>query len=68
MVFARKCAKEQDLENGFRLIKNDDRYGAQSVYHLHIHVMGGRQMSLFQNIGLVISNEFLWFISKYWPT
>ena len=43
MVFATKCAKEQ----GFCLIVNDGRHGAhrQSVYHLHIHVMAGCQMS-----------------------
>lgn len=24
---------------------NDGKHGAQSVYHLHIHVLGGRQMT-----------------------
>jgi histidine triad (HIT) family protein len=31
-------------ENGFRVIINDGKNGAQSVYHLHIHVIGGEQM------------------------
>merc|ERR1711872_331966 len=42
---ARKVAKQQGLEKGYRLIVNNGQDGAQSVYHLHIHVMGGRQMS-----------------------
>ena len=43
---AKEVAKEQGLgEDGFRTIINDGKNGAQSVYHLHIHVMGGRQMN-----------------------
>jgi histidine triad (HIT) family protein len=42
---AQKVAKEQGLlPGGFRLTINDGADGAQSVYHLHIHVIGGRQM------------------------
>ena len=29
----------------FRLVVNNGKDGAQSVYHLHIHVMGGRQLN-----------------------
>ena len=28
-----------------RLVINNGKDGAQSVYHLHVHIMGGRQMS-----------------------
>jgi histidine triad (HIT) family protein len=45
LVVARKCAKEQGLDNGFRIVINDGKEGSQSVYHLHIHVLGGRQMN-----------------------
>ncbi|KAK7601005.1 hypothetical protein V9T40_008446 [Parthenolecanium corni] len=44
MLVARKVAKDLGLENGFRLVVNNGRDGAQSVYHLHIHILGGRQM------------------------
>ncbi|XP_063372272.1 adenosine 5'-monophosphoramidase HINT1-like [Cydia amplana] len=29
---------------GWRLVVNNGREGAQSVYHLHLHILGGRQM------------------------
>lgn len=35
---------KQECPNGFRLVVNDGVDAAQSVYHLHIHVLGGRQM------------------------
>jgi diadenosine tetraphosphate (Ap4A) HIT family hydrolase len=33
-----------ECPTGFRIVINDGADGAQSVYHLHIHVVGGRQM------------------------
>lgn len=44
MYVAQKVAKQEGLEKGFRLVVNDGQDGAQSVYHLHLHVLGGRQM------------------------
>ncbi|XP_011496418.1 PREDICTED: histidine triad nucleotide-binding protein 1 [Ceratosolen solmsi marchali] len=41
---ARKVAKQEGLKDGFRLVVNDGKNGAQSVFHLHIHILGGRQM------------------------
>ena len=38
---ARKLAKEQGCDNGFRVIINTGRDGGQEVPHLHIHVLGG---------------------------
>mmetsp|Transcript_18088 Transcript_18088/g.22804 ORF Transcript_18088/g.22804 Transcript_18088/m.22804 type:complete len:201 (+) Transcript_18088:3-605(+) len=46
MFTAQEVAKQLELDReGFRVVVNDGRNGAQSVYHLHIHVMGGRQMT-----------------------
>ena len=44
MVVATKVAKQLNLSDGYRLVVNNGRHGAQSVYHLHIHNLGGRQM------------------------
>jgi histidine triad (HIT) family protein len=43
MYVAQQLGKQQ-CPKGFRLVINDGPDGAQSVYHLHIHVVGGRQM------------------------
>ncbi|XP_044738395.1 histidine triad nucleotide-binding protein 1-like [Chrysoperla carnea] len=45
LVAARKVAKQVGIdETGYRLVINDGKNGAQSVFHLHIHILGGRQM------------------------
>ncbi|RWS31657.1 histidine triad nucleotide-binding protein 1-like protein [Leptotrombidium deliense] len=44
MIVAKKVAQQKGLSNGFRLVINDGREGCQSVYHLHLHVLGGRQL------------------------
>ncbi|XP_069132514.1 uncharacterized HIT-like protein Synpcc7942_1390 [Argopecten irradians] len=45
LLVAKTVAAQKNLENGYRLVINDGKDGAQSVFHLHIHVLGGRQMS-----------------------
>lgn len=32
-------------DDGYRLVINCGRHGGQEVYHLHLHLLGGRQMS-----------------------
>ena len=45
MNVVRIVAQEQKIdESGYRVVINNGKDGAQSVYHLHIHCMGGRQM------------------------
>jgi len=46
MWAASKIANDQGLgEDGFRVVINDGKQGCQSVYHLHIHVIGGKKLS-----------------------
>ncbi|KAI5640416.1 HIT domain-containing protein [Phthorimaea operculella] len=44
LMLVAKSLGTQKAPSGWRLIVNNGRDGAQSVYHLHLHVMGGRQM------------------------
>ncbi|CAJ0936576.1 unnamed protein product [Ranitomeya imitator] len=44
LVTASHLAQKEGLVNGYRIVINDGQQGAQSVYHLHLHVIGGRQM------------------------
>ena len=45
ILAAKKIAQEQGLEDGYRLVLNINSGGGQEVYHIHLHVLGGRQMS-----------------------
>lgn len=42
-----KLAKQQGLDNGFRVIINTGPGGGQEVYHLHLHLMGGSRLPGF---------------------
>lgn len=42
MVLASRLAKEQGSTDGFRTIINTGRVGRQDVFHLHMHVVGGK--------------------------
>ncbi|MCS6871934.1 MAG: histidine triad nucleotide-binding protein [Anaerolineae bacterium] len=45
IVVAARVAREQGVaERGYRLVTNVGREGGQQVYHLHWHLLGGRQM------------------------
>lgn len=42
---ANKLAKDQGIDkNGFRLVFNCGNDGGQEVYHIHMHLLGGRHM------------------------
>ena len=45
MHVAKKLAAEEGIaEDGFRLIINCNKHGNQEVFHLHMHLVGGRQL------------------------
>jgi histidine triad (HIT) family protein len=45
VVVATELARTLGLANGYRLVVNCGADGGQSVDHLHVHLLGGRQLS-----------------------
>lgn len=42
---ARMLARERGIDGpGYRLVMNCNGQGGQTVYHLHMHLLGGRQL------------------------
>jgi histidine triad (HIT) family protein len=45
VIVARDLAKQRGIaDSGFRLIFNCNADGGQEVYHLHLHLLGGRRL------------------------
>ena len=45
LLKANDIARQEGLaEDGYRLVINCGKHGGQDVYHLHLHILGGRQM------------------------
>jgi histidine triad (HIT) family protein len=44
LLTAKRVAEQVGLENGYRIVINNGPDGGQSVDHLHLHILGGRQM------------------------
>jgi histidine triad (HIT) family protein len=40
-----KIAQQEGLNDGYRVVINNGNNGGQTVYHLHLHILGGRQMT-----------------------
>lgn len=56
LIVCAKVAKQEGLEDGYRTVINDGKHSGkdlsflksfigQTVFHLHIHVIGGKQLS-----------------------
>ena len=44
-LVAAKIARERGLGNGFRTVYNVGPDAGQTVFHLHLHLLGGRKMA-----------------------
>lgn len=38
-------AKQEKLDEGYRVVINNGKFGCQSVPYIHMHLIGGRQLS-----------------------
>lgn len=46
VAVAARIAREAGIaDDGYRLVVNCNRDGGQEVYHLHLHLLGGRKMA-----------------------
>lgn len=45
-VIAAQLAREEGIaDDGYRTVFNCNAHGGQEVYHIHLHLLGGRQMT-----------------------
>jgi histidine triad (HIT) family protein len=44
LLTVKKVAEQVGLRNGYRVVINNGHDGGQTVYHLHLHILGDRQM------------------------
>ena len=44
LVKAAEVAKQEKLDDGWRLVINNGVNACQSVYHLHLHILGGKKL------------------------
>jgi histidine triad (HIT) family protein len=45
LLAANKIAAKLELADGFRYVINTGNDGGQTVFHLHLHILGGRALS-----------------------
>ncbi|KAM4637220.1 uncharacterized protein AAGF69_017303 [Amazona ochrocephala] len=44
MIVGKKCAAHLGLTDGFRMVAGEGPEGEQSVHHVHLRILGGRQL------------------------
>ncbi|MBE9097225.1 MULTISPECIES: histidine triad nucleotide-binding protein [unclassified Tychonema] len=45
LLTVKRVAEQEGLSNGYRVAINTGNDGGQTVHHLHLHILGGRQMN-----------------------
>jgi len=45
LLTAKQVAQLAGLTNGYRIVINTGDEGGQTVYHLHLHILGGRHLA-----------------------
>jgi histidine triad (HIT) family protein len=45
LLTAKRVAAQAGLTNGYRVVINTGEDGGQTVYHLHLHILGGRPLA-----------------------
>lgn len=46
LIKASEIAKDHGVsDSGYRIVINTNKEGGQEVYHVHLHILGGRQMN-----------------------
>jgi histidine triad (HIT) family protein len=44
LLAAANIAKKEGLEQGYRIVINEGQHGGQAVHHIHVHLLGGKQL------------------------
>lgn len=44
LLTVKRVAEQLELEKGYRVVINTGEDGGQTVYHMHLHILGGRFM------------------------
>ena len=48
VLVAKELAKKYEIhESGYRLVWNTNKDGGQTVYHIHLHLLGGQKLGEF---------------------
>jgi histidine triad (HIT) family protein len=45
LLIVKRVATQEGLENGYRIVINTGKDGGQTVFHLHLHLLGKRMMT-----------------------
>ncbi len=46
LIVAREIARDEGIaDDGYRVVLNTNRNGGQTVFHLHLHLLGGRRLT-----------------------